>query len=161
MSGMTASGAATRGDGSSSSEKTVDRREEIFGSFDGMTSTLGVIAGLLATGASANKILAAAIGIAVAATIGMGAGQYLSDGQRNVRLAVVMGLATLVGSVLPAHPVHLRRLESLHPRVNRDHARSGGSDRPLPRIPRHVFDPRRGLDRHSRPLGSGRLSCFR
>jgi VIT1/CCC1 family predicted Fe2+/Mn2+ transporter len=104
MSGMTASGAATRGDGSASGEKTVDRREEIFGSFDGMTSTLGVIAGLLATGASANKILAAAIGIAVAATIGMGAGQYLSDGQRNLRLAIVMGLATLVGSVLPAIP---------------------------------------------------------
>ena len=97
---MTASIAATRGGGS----KAADRREEIFGSFDGMTSTLGVIAGLLATGASASKILAAAIGIAVAATIGMGAGQYLSDGQRNLRLAVVMGLATLVGSALPAIP---------------------------------------------------------
>jgi VIT1/CCC1 family predicted Fe2+/Mn2+ transporter len=34
----------------------------------------------------------------------MGAGQYLSDGQRNVRNAVVMALATLVGSVLPAIP---------------------------------------------------------
>ena len=100
--GLTASAAATGG--SAPSEKTADRREEIFGSFDGMTSTLGVIAGLLATGASASKILAAAIGIAVAATIGMGAGQYLSDGQRNLRLAVVMGLATLVGSVLPAIP---------------------------------------------------------
>ena len=100
---LTASAAATGG-GSAPTEKTADRREEIFGSFDGMTSTLGVIAGLLATGASASKILAAAIGIAVAATIGMGAGQYLSDGQRNLRLAVVMGLATLVGSVLPAIP---------------------------------------------------------
>ncbi len=100
----TCSPAATRGGGSASTEKRADRREEIFGSFDGMTSTLGVIAGLLATGASASKILAAAIGIAVAATIGMGAGQYLSDGQRNLRLAVVMGLATLVGSVLPAIP---------------------------------------------------------
>ena len=98
--GVTSPAAATRGGGS----KATDRREEIFGSFDGMTSTLGVIAGLLATGASASKILAAAIGIAVAATIGMGAGQYLSDGQRNLRLAVVMGLATLVGSVLPAIP---------------------------------------------------------
>lgn len=97
---MAASTAAARGGGS----KAADKREEIFGSFDGMTSTLGVIAGLLATGASASKILAAAIGIAVAATIGMGAGQYLSDGQRNLRLAIVMGLATLVGSVLPAIP---------------------------------------------------------
>ena len=70
----TSSPAAPRGGGSASTEKGADRREEIFGSFDGMTSTLGVIAGLLATGASASKILAAAIGIAVAATIGMETG---------------------------------------------------------------------------------------
>ncbi|HME04389.1 MAG TPA: VIT1/CCC1 transporter family protein [Solirubrobacteraceae bacterium] len=81
-----------------------DAREAIFGSFDGMTSTLGVVAGLLATNATAPKILAAAIGIAVAATVGMGAGQYLSDGNRNVRKAVVMAVATLIGSVLPAIP---------------------------------------------------------
>ena len=82
-----------------------DRREAIFGSFDGMTSTLGVVAGLLATNASAPKILAAAIGIAVAATVGMGAGQYLSDGgERNTKRALVMALATLVGSALPAIP---------------------------------------------------------
>ena len=81
-----------------------DRREAILGSFDGMTSTLGVVAGLLATNASAPKILAAAIGIAVAATVGMGAGQYLSDGERNTKRALVMALATLVGSALPAIP---------------------------------------------------------
>jgi hypothetical protein len=81
-----------------------DAREAIFGSFDGMTSTLGVVAGLLATKASAPHIVAGAIGIAVAATIGMGAGQYLSDEQRNVRKAVVMALATLIGSVVPAIP---------------------------------------------------------
>jgi VIT1/CCC1 family predicted Fe2+/Mn2+ transporter len=80
------------------------RREAIFGSFDGMTSTLGVVAGLLATGAAAPKIVAGAIGIAVAATVGMGAGQYLSDDSRNLRLAIVMAVATLVGSVLPALP---------------------------------------------------------
>jgi hypothetical protein len=81
-----------------------DRREAIFGSFDGMTSTLGVVAGLLAARATGPKILAGAIGIAVAATVGMAAGQYLSDGTRNLRRASVMGLATLVGSVLPALP---------------------------------------------------------
>ncbi len=69
-----------------------------------MTSTLGVVAGLLATKATAPKILAAAIGIAVAATVGMGAGQYLSDGARNMRRAVVMAVATLIGAVLPAIP---------------------------------------------------------
>jgi VIT1/CCC1 family predicted Fe2+/Mn2+ transporter len=81
-----------------------DLKEAIFGSFDGMTSTLGVVAGLLATKAGSHHIVAGAIGIAVAATIGMGAGQYLSDGQRNLRKAVVMALATLVGSILPAIP---------------------------------------------------------
>ncbi len=81
-----------------------DRREAIFGSFDGMTSTLGVVAGLLATHATAPKILSAAIGIAVAATVGMGAGQYLSDGERNLRKALVMAVATLIGAVLPAIP---------------------------------------------------------
>lgn len=81
-----------------------DRKEAIFGSFDGMTSTLGVVAGLIAVHATAPKILAATIGIAVAATIGMGAGQYLSDGQRNLRNAAVMAAATLAGSALPAVP---------------------------------------------------------
>jgi VIT1/CCC1 family predicted Fe2+/Mn2+ transporter len=81
-----------------------DLKEAIFGSFDGMTSTLGVVAGLLATHASASKIVAAAIGIAVAATVGMGAGQYLSDGARNLRNAIVMAVATLVGSAIPAVP---------------------------------------------------------
>jgi VIT1/CCC1 family predicted Fe2+/Mn2+ transporter len=81
-----------------------DVKEAIFGSFDGMTSTLGVVAGLLATHASSQKLVAAAIGIAVAATVGMGAGQYLSDGTRNLRKALVMAAATLVGSVLPAIP---------------------------------------------------------
>ena len=69
-------------------------KEAIFGSFDGMTSTLGVVAGLLATHATAPKIVAAAIGIAVAATVGMGAGQYLSDGARNLLNAVVMPAGT-------------------------------------------------------------------
>jgi hypothetical protein len=57
-----------------------------------MSSTLGVVAGLLATHASASKIVAASIGIAVAATVGMGAGQYLSDGQRNQRNALAAAL---------------------------------------------------------------------
>ncbi|HVP02118.1 MAG TPA: VIT1/CCC1 transporter family protein [Solirubrobacteraceae bacterium] len=81
-----------------------DAREAIFGSFDGMTSTLGVVAGLLATKSTAQHIVAGAIGIAVAATIGMGAGQYLSDERRSLRRAIVMAVATLIGSILPAIP---------------------------------------------------------
>lgn len=81
-----------------------DTREAIFGSFDGMTSTLGVVSGLLATRATRPHIVAGTIGIAVAATIGMGAGQYLSDPQHNLRKAAVMAAATLIGSLLPAVP---------------------------------------------------------
>jgi VIT1/CCC1 family predicted Fe2+/Mn2+ transporter len=82
-----------------------DAREAIFGSFDGITSALGVITGLIVAGThSGARILAASLGLAVAATVGMGAGQYLSDEKRSVRLALVMGAATFAGSVLPALP---------------------------------------------------------
>jgi len=74
-----------------------------------MTSTLGVVAGLLATHSNASHIVAGAIGIAVAATIGMGAGQYLSDEERNLRKAFIMALATLIGSILPALPFFFGR----------------------------------------------------
>jgi VIT1/CCC1 family predicted Fe2+/Mn2+ transporter len=94
---------------STDASRAPDLREAIFGSFDGMTSTLGVIAGLLATHANASHIVAGAIGISVAATIGMGAGQYLSDDQRNLRKAFVMALATLIGSILPAVPFFFGR----------------------------------------------------
>ncbi|MBV9320465.1 MAG: hypothetical protein JO106_11255 [Mycobacterium sp.] len=74
-----------------------------------MTSTLGVVAGLLATHSNASHIVAGAIGIAVAATIGTGAGQYLADEQRNLRKAdkqrnlrkaFIMALAKLIGWIL-------------------------------------------------------------
>lgn len=82
-----------------------DVKEAIFGSFDGLTSALGVITGLIIAGThSGPRILAAALGLAVAATVGMGAGQYLSDTKRSVRLALVMGAATFAGSVAPALP---------------------------------------------------------
>jgi len=82
-----------------------DLKEAIFGSFDGMTSALGVITGLVVAGTHTGpRILAAALGLAVAATVGMGAGQYLSDTKRSVRLACVMGAATFAGSVAPALP---------------------------------------------------------
>jgi hypothetical protein len=82
-----------------------DLRQAIFGSFDGLTSALGVIAGLLAAGVhNGGRILAGALGLAVAATIGMGAGEYLSDTSHNRRRALVMAGATLAGSVVPAIP---------------------------------------------------------
>jgi hypothetical protein len=77
-----------------------DLTEAVFGTFDGLTSALGVIAGLVVAGThDGRRILAAALGLAVAATIGMGAGEYLSDTGRSKRLAAVMALASLTGSL--------------------------------------------------------------
>ncbi len=85
-----------------------DLQQAVFGSFDGLTSALGVIAGLIVAGTHTGpRILAGALGLAVAATVGMGAGEYLSDESRNLRLALIMAAATLVGSILPALPFAL------------------------------------------------------
>jgi len=82
-----------------------DLRQAIFGSFDGLTSALGVITGLVVAGThSGSRILAASLGLAIAATVGMGAGEYLSDESRSNRRALVMGGATLAGCMLPALP---------------------------------------------------------
>lgn len=76
-----------------------------FGAFDGGTSALGVLAGLIVAGAPAHQVLVAVGGLAVASAIGMAAGDYLST--RQIRASTVMGGATLVGTVLPALPVVL------------------------------------------------------
>ena len=118
-----------------------------------MTSTLGVVAGLLATNATAPKILAAAIGIAVAATVGMGAGQYLSDGERNMRKAGVMAVATLIGSVLPAMPFVFGDSRACVVASIAITVLAAGDHRSLPGIRRHILDPGRRLGRHGRPVG--------
>lgn len=77
----------------------------VFGGFDGSTSAVGVLAGLLAAHATPTTVLSTAGGLAVAAAVGMGAGDYLSGS--TVRLAAVMAAATFAGSLLPALPVAL------------------------------------------------------
>ncbi len=75
----------------------------IFGCFDGSTSLVGVLAGLLATQAAPPVILATCFGLAVASAVGMAAGDYLAGAKR--REALVMGAATLAGAVVPALPL--------------------------------------------------------
>jgi hypothetical protein len=74
-----------------------------FGLFDGVTSALGVVVGLVAAGASPHTILVAAAGLAVAAAVGMAFGDYLAGA--STRSASVMGAASLLGSLIPALPV--------------------------------------------------------
>lgn len=77
--------------------------EAIFGGFDGLTSVLGVIVVM----ASHKGLMPAVVGLAVASAVGMGAGQYLSDPSRRLHLALVMSVATLVGTLLPAIPLFI------------------------------------------------------
>lgn len=75
----------------------------IFGAADGSTSAVGVVAGLVVAHAGSTAILGAAVGGAVAAMVGMASGDWLGGASRLQ--AVVIGVATLAGSVLPAVPV--------------------------------------------------------
>jgi hypothetical protein len=76
-----------------------DLQQAIFDSFNGLTSALGVSAGLIVAGTTPDRGSSLApLGLAVAATVGMGAGEYLSEESRNLRLALVIAAATLVGA---------------------------------------------------------------
>lgn len=77
----------------------------VFGAFDGAVSVVGALAGLLAAHTSGRAILAVCAGLAVAAAVGMGAGDWLSGSP--ARTALVMALATLAGSLIPVLPVLL------------------------------------------------------
>jgi VIT1/CCC1 family predicted Fe2+/Mn2+ transporter len=79
----------------------LNREATIFGVFDGMTSVVGVIAALAA---HAPALVAGAIGLAIASALGMGAGEYLSDGDGSLSAAVAIALATLVGTITPVIP---------------------------------------------------------
>lgn len=83
-------------------DKNIVASNAIFGLFDGLTSVIGVIVALLAAGPHA--VIAGALGLAAASSVGMAAGEFLGDGKRNLKIAGVMGLATLFGTSLPILP---------------------------------------------------------
>lgn len=80
-----------------------DARQAIFGSFDGLSSAIGMIAAL-AIGGQTRSLLLAAVALAIAAAVSMAAGEWLADPDSSVRRAAVMGVATLTGSAAPAIP---------------------------------------------------------
>ncbi len=80
-----------------------DRKQGIFGVFDGLASALGVIVATAATG-NAHTVVVAAVALAVGAAVSMAAGEWLSDASGSGHRAAVMGSATLAGSILPAVP---------------------------------------------------------
>lgn len=84
------------------SEEESTTGSAIFGSFDGLTSVLGIIVALL--GSPLHVLLAGAAGLAASSAVGMGAGQYLGDADRSVRRALAMALSTIIGTIIPVVP---------------------------------------------------------
>lgn len=79
--------------------------QSVFGLFDGLTSLLGLLAGLIVAHATSVAILDASVGIAIAEGVGMAFGDWLSGSSRKE--STVIGAATFVGALLPAIPVAL------------------------------------------------------
>lgn len=73
----------------------------VFGSFDGMTSAMGVILALLA---SPHALLLGALGIGIAAVTGMGLGEWQSDSSSGWKAPLVMAVASGTGVLLPVIP---------------------------------------------------------
>lgn len=77
----------------------------IFGSFDGLTCVLGVIAaGYVAN--DMHTLLLAVAGLAIAEGIAMAGGSYLSEmvAVYRVRHALIIGVSSAIGIVVPAIP---------------------------------------------------------
>lgn len=84
-----------------------ERTEAIFGSFDGVVSTIGFIFGLLVHHSPESAIAMGGLGGAVSASISMTTGEYESrDEPPRAKLpgAAAMGMATLLGSMVPVWP---------------------------------------------------------
>jgi hypothetical protein len=82
----------------------LDREAAIFGVADGLTSTVGLVLGLAASGHLA-AAWAAAFSGGLAAFPGMASGKYQSDPGAGKLAAVLCGLCTTAGSVVPAIPL--------------------------------------------------------
>jgi VIT1/CCC1 family predicted Fe2+/Mn2+ transporter len=73
----------------------------IFGSFDGMTSAMGIMLPLLS---SPHELLLGALGVGIASTIGMGLGEWQSDSSSGWKPAVAMAVASGAGVLIPVIP---------------------------------------------------------
>jgi hypothetical protein len=77
------------------------RKIAILGSFDGLTTALGMILSLAITG-NFHGLAIAAVALAVGAAFSMAGGEYLGEDKTDWTLAKVMWTASLLGSALPA-----------------------------------------------------------
>jgi VIT1/CCC1 family predicted Fe2+/Mn2+ transporter len=79
-------------------------RPAVFGMFDGLTCYLGVMLGLAS---HPRLIVAAAVGVGAAETVGMAAGEWLSSSKNGFVSSAVIGVATGAGAIIPALPYTL------------------------------------------------------
>lgn len=89
------------------------RSQAIFGAFDGLTSAIGVVVASLLQN-NLHTLVVVAAGLAAAAAIGMGTGEWLGDPSRNLKRSLVMAVSTAFGSFLPAIPfIFLEKLPAI------------------------------------------------
>lgn len=83
---------------------TLPRAPAVFGFADGTVCAMGIIAGLAITHQDARAIWTAAFSAGLAEFAGMAAGQYQSAPEDGKLAALICGLASTAGAVLPAVP---------------------------------------------------------
>lgn len=77
----------------------VSIKNAIFGLFDGLTVVLGVIIGLYSH--HPDLIFKTALGVGTAEALGMGAAEWLSESTKGLKGPTLIGLSTLIGTILP------------------------------------------------------------
>lgn len=82
----------------------IPRAPAIFGVADGMTCAMGIVIGLVLIHAPAASIFAAGFSAGLAEFPGMASGQYQSAPRDGWAAAIVCGLASTVGALLPVTP---------------------------------------------------------
>jgi VIT1/CCC1 family predicted Fe2+/Mn2+ transporter len=83
------------------------RTQAVFGMFDGVVSVVGFVFGLLIHHSPTAAVAVGGLGGAISATISMGTGTFeATEGttRRKLRDAVAMGVATIIGSLVPVWP---------------------------------------------------------
>src|ERR1022692_2355775 len=74
----------------------------IFGAADGIVASIALILATMTHGQ--RVVIAALIGLLIAEGLGMAASQFLSDPKRDLRQAMIMGVATSITIIMPAVP---------------------------------------------------------
>ena len=83
------------------------RKQAVFGGVDGLTMVMAIVTGLLIARQPGSAAWHAAFGGAGGELVGMSAGQYLSDREAGLKVALTVGVAGGSACVLPAIPFAL------------------------------------------------------